>query len=71
METLLQSSPSVFAQMVDKLRTKSEEELKLLYLNLFSAELNEEWRNVTSGSDLAAATDEEIIEAIKKNRYKG
>ena len=71
MDTLVQSSPSVFAQMIDKLRSKSEEELKMLYLKFFSGELNDEWKDLAGEADLAAATDEDIIEAIKKNRYKG
>jgi hypothetical protein len=35
METLKSSNPSAFAQMVDKLRNKSEEQLKLFYLKFF------------------------------------
>ncbi len=38
MEIAEQPSISAFAQILDKLRNKNEEELKLLYLKLFSNE---------------------------------
>jgi hypothetical protein len=70
METLQSFNPSAFAQMVDKLRNKSEEELKLLYLKFFSKELSDEWKKITSDANFGDATEEEIIKAIQKNRYK-
>lgn len=69
MDTIQESSPSIFAQMIDKLRNKSEEELKILYLKFFSSELNEEWKEITNEANLANVTDEGIIKAIQKNRY--
>lgn len=65
-----QSSPSVFAQIVDKLRGKSEEELKLLYLKLFSSELEKEWQEITADSNFENVSDEDIVKAIQKNRYR-
>ncbi|MCW3113146.1 MAG: hypothetical protein JWR18_1542 [Segetibacter sp.] len=55
--------------MVNKLRDKSEEELKLLYIKFFSNELNEEWREITKEADFKNASDEDIIQAIQKQRY--
>ncbi len=69
MEILQEPPLSTFAQIVDKLRNKSEEELKLLNLKFFSKELNEEWGKITSEADFKSATDEDIVNAIQKNRY--
>lgn len=60
MEAMQPQQPSTFAQMVDLLRTKSEEELKLLYLKLSSAELAQEWKEITSEADFKNATEEDI-----------
>lgn len=64
-----QSQPSTFAQMVDQLRTKSEAELKMLYLQFFNNDLKEEWKNITQSSNFKNASEEDIIKAIQKNRY--
>ncbi len=61
--------PSAFAQMVDKLRNKSEAELKMLYLKFFSNDLREEWQDITKEADFSNATEEDIITAIQQNRY--
>jgi len=55
--------------MVDKLRNKSEEELKMLYMKFFSSELTEEWKEVANEADFRSASDEEIVQAIQKQRY--
>lgn len=70
MEILQQPSPSTFAQMVDKLRNKSEEELKMLYIKFFANELSDEWKSITQDADFKSADEEEIIKAIQKKRYK-
>lgn len=70
METLQQPFPSTFAQMVDKLRNKSEEELKMLYIKFFANELSDEWKSITQDGDFKSADEEEIIKAIQKRRYK-
>ena len=70
MEIADQPSISTFAQIVDKLRNKNEEELKLLYLKFFSNELITEWENLTMDSDFTNVSEEDIIKAIQKNRYK-
>ena len=70
METLQQPSPSTFAQMVDKLRNKSEEELKMLYIKFFANELSDEWKSITQDADFKSADEDKIIKAIQKNRYK-
>jgi len=56
--------------MVDKLREKSEEELKMLYLRFFSDDLINEWKNITADADFKDADEVEIVKAIQKNRYK-
>ena len=61
--------PYLFAQMVDKLRNKSEEELKILYLKFFASDLKEEWQSITTTADFGNATEEDIVKAIRKNRY--
>lgn len=61
--------PSTFADMVDRLRFKSEAELKMLYSKFFSEELIEEWKDITKDADFKDASDEDIIKAIQKNRY--
>ena len=70
METVQPTPPSTFAQIVDKLRNKSEDELKMLYLTFFSSELADEWKNSTAEADFKKATEEDIIKAIQKNRYR-
>ncbi len=70
MEVVQPSSNSAFSQLVDKLRYKSEEELKMLYVKFFSGELTEEWKEIANEADFKNASDEEIIRAIQKQRYK-
>lgn len=70
MQRIETSQPSVFAQMVDGLRNKSEEELKLLYLRFFASDLANEWKAITSDTNLENVSEEDIIRAIRKNRYK-
>ncbi len=62
--------PSAFAQMVDKLRDKSEAELKMLYLRFFQKGLQTEWKNITREGNLNKASQRNIIKAIQKNRYR-
>jgi len=66
----IESEPSVFAQMVDKLRNKSEGELKLLYLRFFQKEMKEEWETLTSDASFKKTSEDDIIKAIQKNRYR-
>ncbi len=70
MESIQPQQPSMFAQMVDGLRNKSEEELKLLYLRFFASELSDEWKTITSSAEFKDATEASIIKAIQKNRYR-
>ena len=65
-----QSSPSAFAQIVDALKDKSEEELKMMYQRLFAADIKKEWEAITAQAGFAEATEEDIIKAIQQNRYK-
>lgn len=52
------------------MREKSEEELKMLYLRVFSNDLINEWKNITADADFKDADEVEIVKAIQKNRYK-
>lgn len=61
---------STFEQIADKLRNKSEEELKLLNLKFFSKELSNEWETLTRDADFTTATEEDIVKAIKRNGSK-
>ena len=60
---------SAFAQMVDKLRGKTDEEIKLLYNNFFATELNNGWQNLTATADFSTAKEDDIIKAIQGKRY--
>ncbi len=70
MERIGSQQPSAFAQIVDELRQKPEAELRLLYLRFFASDLKEEWKSITAETDFANASEEDIIKAIQKNRYK-
>ena len=61
--------PSTVGDPVDKLRYKSEEELKRLYALFFSNELKEEWKEITQKNKLEKASEEDIIKVIQKKRY--
>ncbi len=61
---------STFEQIADKLRNKSEEELKLLNLKFFSKELSNEWETIIRDADFTTATEEDIVKAIKRNGSK-
>jgi hypothetical protein len=65
-----QPYPSLFAQMVDKLRTKSEAELKMLYMQIFATELKNEWQDITAEAGFKETSEEDIIKAIQQKRYK-
>jgi hypothetical protein len=56
--------PSAFAQMVYKLRDKSDEGIKLLYINFFATELNNKRENIS-----ATASKDDIVKAIQQKRY--
>ncbi len=43
----INSNPLVLAQIMDKLKDKSETELKLLYVRFFQRELQKEWKGIT------------------------
>lgn len=63
--------PSTFAQIIDKLRNKSEAELKQLYMQLSADSLIEEWKDITKEADFKDATEEDIVKAIQNKRYRG
>jgi hypothetical protein len=68
----IESQPSLFVQMVDKLRNKSETELKMLYLRFFQKEIQNDWNTITRDSSFKKTSEDDIIKAIKaiqKNRY--
>jgi hypothetical protein len=70
MDALQPQQPSPFAQLVDRLRSKSDDELKSLYLRFFADDLENEWTAITSDADFGNATEEDIVKAIQKTRYK-
>lgn len=67
MEALNQ--PSVFADLVDRLRYKSEEELKRLYAIFFREDLENEWKQISFKGNFSEVSEEDIISAIQKKRY--
>lgn len=66
---LTQEPVSAFAQMVDKLRTKTDAELKMLYMQFFKDDFVAEWQKIASEADFSEVTDEEIVAAIESKRY--
>jgi len=66
----IEPQPSLFAQMVDKLRNKSEAELKMLYLRFFKNEIQNEWKMITRDANFKKITEEDIIKSIQKKRYR-
>ena len=69
MNIITENNSSTFALLVDKLRDKSEEELKLIYISLFSKEISDEWSSITENSNFTNVSEEDIVEVIMKNRY--
>jgi hypothetical protein len=65
------NSSTVFTQIVDSLRNKSESELKMLYLRMFQKELKDEWATLTKDADFSSTSEKDIVKAIQKNRYRG
>lgn len=61
---------SAFAEMVDRLRFRSEEELKHLYLLFFEMELEAEWVDITQNAKMDDVSENIIIATIVANRYK-
>jgi hypothetical protein len=66
----IEPQTSVFAQMVDKLRNKSEAELKMLYLRFFQKEIRDEWKSITKDASFEMTSENDIIKAIQKSRYR-
>lgn len=64
-----QTDISTFAQIVDKLRNKTEAELKLLYVQLFANEIEKEFEDITKTANFQTVTDDDIVKAIQKSRY--
>ena len=65
-----QEPVSTFARIVDKLRSMDEDGLKHAYVKLFQNDLEGEWETITKDMSFGDATDEDIVKAIQKNRYK-
>lgn len=66
---LTQEPVSAFAQIVDKLRTKTDTELKMLYMQFIKVDFIAEWQKIASEADFSQVTDEEIVAAIESKRY--
>jgi hypothetical protein len=68
METIVKEPRNVlYKQIVNSLKTKSEEELKLLYLNFFAEDLQKEWATITEKANFGSITEKELIQLMKKN----
>jgi RNA processing factor Prp31 len=63
------SEPSIFAKIVDELRSKSEAELKLLYLKFFADDIKKEWKDATKESMFENTSEEDIVKVIQQKRY--
>ena len=64
METIVKQPKNIlYKQIVNSLKTKSEEELKLLYINLFADDLQKEWETITQKANFGSITEKELISA--------
>ncbi len=71
METIVKEPRNIlYKQIVNSLKTKSEEELKLLYINLFGDELQKEWETITQKANFGSITEKELISMISKTKHK-
>ncbi|MCZ2297945.1 MAG: hypothetical protein LC134_00540 [Chitinophagales bacterium] len=66
----IEPAPSLFAQIVDELRNKSEAELKMLYVRFFQKELKEEWKTITQNINFKNSSEDDIVKTIQQNRYR-
>ena len=60
---------STFTQIVERLQTLSEAELKLAYVRLFQDDLNKQWQKLSESSSLKQIDEAEIDAAFLKSRY--
>ena len=71
METIAKQPKNVlYKQIVNSLKTKSEEELKLLYLNFFAEDLQKEWKTITQKANFGSITEKELISTISKKKHR-
>lgn len=71
METIAKQPKNVlYKQIVNSLKTKSEEELKLLYLNFFAEDLQKEWKTITQKANFGSITEKELISTISKTKHR-
>ena len=71
METIVKQPKNLlYKQIVNSLKTKSEEELKLLYINLFADDLQREWESITQKANFGSITEKELILAISKTKRR-
>lgn len=71
METIVKQPRNVlYKQIVNSLKTKSEEELKLLYLSLFADDLQKEWKKITQKANFGRITEKEMILKINKTKRR-
>ncbi len=71
METIVKQPKNIlYKQIVNSLKTKSEEELKLLYINLFADDLLREWETITQKANFGNISETELISAIRKTKHR-
>jgi hypothetical protein len=47
----VETQPPLFAQMVEKMRNKSDAELKMLYLHFFQNDIRDEWKKIAKDAN--------------------
>jgi hypothetical protein len=67
-QTSTVKSPT-FKQIVEKLQTLNEAELKQAYVRLFNDDINNQWKKLSEESSLNEVSEEEIDAAFLKSRY--
>ena len=71
METILKQPRNVlYKEIVNSLKTKSEEEIKVLYLDFFAEDLQKEWATITKKANFGNLTEKELIAIISKTKRR-
>ena len=71
METIVKQPRNVlYKEIVNSLKTKSEEEIKLLYLDFFAEDLQKEWATITKKANFGNLTEKELIAIISKTKRR-
>jgi hypothetical protein len=60
----------LYKEIVSSLKTKSEEELKWIYLNLFVNDLQIKWETITQKANFGNITEKRLLSKISKTKRR-